>query len=88
MEVRLTSENGAELLRLHTRHTSVPALLKKVVPVTSDLTKLSQNKTTNTKRLNDLKEAKRLIIGKKNKEALSRITHTIKQFQTNYDSRY
>ena len=84
----ITERNGAKLLKLHTRFTSVPKLLQKAITKASDLTHLSENKTTDTKHLTDLKEAKRLISGKKNKQALSHITHTITQFQANYDKHY
>jgi hypothetical protein len=84
----ITEKNGAKLLKLHTRFKSVPKLLQKVITKASDLTTLSENKTTDTKHLNDLKAAKRLISGKKNKEALKRITHTITQFQTAYGNHY
>ena len=84
----ITEKNGAKLLKLHTRFNSVPKLLQKVVTKASDLTKLSENKTTDTKHLNDLKAAERLISGKKNVDALKRITYTIEQFRTNYDKHY
>lgn len=84
----ITEKNALKLLQAHTRLKSAPTLLRKRIGMASDLTKLSLNKTADTKHLNDLKEAKRLISGKKNKEALNHITHTIAQFQANYNKHY
>ena len=84
----INEENAAKLLKTHTRYESVAKLLAKRVKKPSDLTQLSENKTADKKKLKDLQAAKRLMSGKKNKEALKHITHAITQFQTAFKNHY
>jgi hypothetical protein len=84
----ITSENAAEILNKYSETKSVDKLLQKRIYKLSDLSKLSENKTTDTKHLNDLKAAKRLLSGRKNKKAVSEISHIITAFEAAYQNHY
>lgn len=84
----ITTENAAKILSTYSDTKSVEKFLTKRIFRVSDLTKLSGNKTTDTKHLNDLKAAKRLISGRKNKKAITDISRIITAFETAYNNRY
>lgn len=61
MGIVLAKENAEEVLRKHTILRSIPKLLSKGVTKVSELTKISENKTSDIKKLKDLKAADRLV---------------------------
>jgi hypothetical protein len=92
MKIIITSQNAIGILKRHSKTTSTTKLLTKRINNVSDLTKLSGNKTADTKHLNDLKAAKRLMSGikkqGKNKNAVADIDRIINAFQASYDKTY
>ena len=88
LNIVITSENAKEILQKYSQTRSTAKLLQKRINKASELTKISENKTTDTKYLQDLKEAKRLISGIKNKKANTDIDRIITAFQTAYDNHY
>jgi len=88
MGISITPENAFEILKEHSLHKSASTLLRKRISKTSELTKISENKTADTKHLNDLKAAKRLMSGKKNKKAERWVNDIITAFQTAYNKKY
>ena len=84
----ITSENAAEILNKYSETKSTDKLLQKRIFKVSDLSKLSENKTTDTKHLNDLRAAKRLLSGKKNKKAVSEISRIIIALETAFQNHY
>lgn len=88
MNITITEENASEILKKHSAFKSSAKLLQKRISKVSDLTNLSQNKTKNTKHLNDLKATKRLISGEKEINGETSITRIITAFETAYKSRY
>lgn len=85
--VLINEDNYLELLEKHTS-TKSKKILQKRINRTSDLTRLSFNKTTDTKHLNDLFEAKRLLSGMKDKSAVKSLNSIISTFQSNYNIKY
>lgn len=83
----IDKDNYQELLKKYTNTISIKILEKRIYKGT-DLTNLSENKTTDTKHLNDLLAAKRLLISVKNKKGISEIKPIIKAFQTSYNFKY
>jgi hypothetical protein len=88
LNIPITTENAENILSKYSETKCVGKLLTKRVYKIGDLTKLSSNKTTDTKHLNDLKAAKRLISGRKNKNAITDISRIITAFETAYNSHY
>ena len=88
MGVIITSENAENILKRHSKLTSPGKLLQKRITKTSDLTKLSNNKTADSKHLKSLESAKRLISGTKNKKGLTDIDRIITAFKTAMDNHY
>ena len=88
MKVNITSENADKILREYSKNRSSGKFLQEKILKPSELTKLSMNKTADTKHLKRLENAKRLISSKKNKQALNDIDPIITAFQTAYDSYY
>ncbi len=86
--IAITKENAATILKKHSKLKSAGKLLQTRVSKPSDLTALSGNKTADMKHLNTLKNAKRLVNGKKNKEAATSISRIITAFQTAYNKEY
>ncbi len=85
--ILINEDNYLELLEKHTS-TKSKKILQKRIYRNSDLTKLSFNKTTDTKHLNDLLEAKELLSGMKDKEALKSLEVITSTFQSNYNIKY
>jgi len=52
------------------------------------LTRLSENKTADSKHFKDLEEAKRLLNGMKDRKAVSDLETIISAFKSNYNSYY
>jgi hypothetical protein len=88
MGIQITPKNAHEILKKYPNIKSVATLLRKRVYRTSDLTKISQNKSTDTKHLDDLKAAKRLVSGKNIKKAETDINRIITAFETAYEKQY
>jgi hypothetical protein len=85
---QITSENVSEILNKHSTLKSTQKLLQKRITNVTELTKLSGNKTSDTKHLKDLQAAKRLIMGMKNKKATHNISQFITAFTTSYNNNY
>lgn len=83
----INEETYEAILKKHTSTTS-KKILQKLIVKTSQLTSLAENKTTDTKHLKDLKEAKRLLSGIKNEDAENSINQVISTFTTNYKNYY
>ena len=88
MEILITPENADGILKKHSQYKSVDKLLQNRVSTVSVLTKLTENKTADTKHFNTLKNAKRLISGMKNKVAVTAITRIISTFEANYVAKH
>ncbi len=86
--IAITKENADTILKKHSKLKNANKLLQTRVSKPSDLTALSGNKTADMKHLNTLKNAKRLVNGKKNKEAATSISRIITAFQTAYNKEY
>lgn len=84
----INSENAKQILKKHSQYKSVPKFLAKRINKVSDLNKLSGNKTTDTKHLNDLKAAKRLLSDMKKKQAITDIKRIISAVEISFDSKY
>ena len=84
----ITTENAAKILSTHSQTKSVVKFLTKRMFNASQLTTLSDNKTADTKHLNDLIAAKQLLSGRKKKEAVKDISRIITAFETAYRARY
>lgn len=80
-------KNSRKILQKWSNSKSIANLFQYRVSKSSDLIKLSGNRTSETKHLNDLKAAERLIFLTKNKKALIGINRILTTFQTNYDNR-
>ncbi len=76
----INQANAQEILERHSNYKSAAKLLQNRINRPSDLTKLSENPTSDTKHFNNLLAAKRLILGKKNKKAENAIADVIKVF--------
>jgi hypothetical protein len=87
MGVTLNEKNVKGILEKHSKTKSMK-ILQKLVTKNSQLTSLLDSKTANTKHLNDLKEAKRLLSGIKNKKAITDIDRIITAFKTSYENKY
>ena len=85
---RIDSSSAADLLKKHSKTISVSKLLSKRISSTNNLALLSGNHTTDTKHLQDLEAAKRLLIGINNDEAVKDITRIITAFETSYKLKY
>jgi len=82
MNKTITKENAVKILEKHSQNKSVDKLLQKLISRNNQLTKSFDNKTTNTKHLNNLIAAKRLISGMKIKSAITDIDRIITAFKT------
>lgn len=88
MKIPITTTNAKEILSKHSQTISVERFLSKRGYKPSELAKLSGNKSTDTKHLQDLEAAKRLVSGMKNKNAVTDIGYIIAAFQTAFNSKY
>lgn len=88
MGEQITKDNAGKILSELSNTMSIAKLLSKRVSKASDLTGISENKTTDTKHLKDLQAAKRLITGKKNTKAAKAIDTVITAFSNTYRSKY
>jgi hypothetical protein len=90
MGITIDDSNAMKILLDHSQTKSVEKLLSKKVVKSIQITNLLGNKTANTKHLEDLREAKRLISGKKKylnkKQAIIDIDRYITAFKTSYDN--
>src|SRR6201997_1893832 len=77
MDTIITKENAEEILKKHSTLNSTDKLIQKRINKRSDLIKLTENKSTDTKHLKDLKEAERLLSGTKNEQAKTEIKRVI-----------
>lgn len=84
----ITAENAKSILNQYSENKSIAKLLTKRISKASELTKISENRTVDTKHSKDLDAAKRLIRGEKNKTALNDINNVIVAFKNNYDMKY
>jgi hypothetical protein len=88
MDITISKENAGKILKEHSTLKSTDKLIQKRINRPSELTKLSENKTVDSKHLKDLYEAERLIMGKKNEKAKAGIKLIIKAFETSYQKTY
>ena len=92
MGITISAENSAKILSLHSQTKSIIKFLSKRQFKTTEFTQLSENQTTDTKHLQDLKAAKRLISGMKkqtkNKNAITDIKRIITAFETSFNNKY
>jgi hypothetical protein len=85
----ITLESAEDILRKYSQTRSVDKLLQKRITVVNEIIGLSENKSTDTKKWNDLKAAKRLMSGIKNNEkAIAKINHYIASFELKYTGLY
>lgn len=85
--ITLNEKNYLEILKKHSKTTS-SKILQKLITKNKQLTTLSNNKTTDTKHLRDLNEAKRLLSGIKKTNEVKLINGYINTFESNYKSEY
>ncbi|GAA4277701.1 hypothetical protein [Aquimarina mytili] len=83
----ITSDNYLEILRKHSS-TKSEKILQKRINKPNELTRLSENKTADSKHLKDLEEAKRLLSSMKDKKAVNDLEAIISTFKSNYHSYY
>ncbi|AXT56219.1 hypothetical protein J8L88_12540 [Aquimarina sp. MMG015] len=83
----ITSDNYLEILRKHSS-TKSEKILQKRIYKPNELTRLSQNKTTDSKHLKDLQEAKRLLNNLKDTKAVNDLEAVISTFTSNYNANY
>lgn len=88
MNILITSENAETILKKHSNFISASKLLQKRISKVSELSKISENKTVDTKHLKDLQAAKRLMSGMKNTKAINDIDRVITAFTTAYNNKY
>lgn len=92
MRVLLKKDNAPKILKKYSTNKSVAKLLREQINSPSTLTKLTHNKTSDTKHLKSLIAAKELINGTRvvqnKQEAITKITRIITAFQTSYESEY
>lgn len=81
----INKNNAANILKMHSNHNSTQKLIQKRINKMKTLITASDNKTANTKFLNDLAAAKRLISGTKNAKAKTEVTRIITEFQAASD---
>lgn len=84
---RITEDNYSSILKKHSQTTS-KKILQKLITKSSQINKITSNKTADTKHLNDLKAAKRLLRGIKKESAINQLKLTITAFQISYDNQY
>lgn len=87
MGIIITEKNAISILEKHS-NTSSLKILQKLYTKPSQLTALSDNHAANTKHKNDLKAAKQLLSGMKNKKGVEAIIPIIAAFETAYNSKY
>jgi len=85
--ITLNEKNYLEILKKHSETTS-SKILQKLIIKPKQLTILSNNKTTDTKHLRDLNEAKRLLSGIKKTNEVKLINGYINTFESNYKNEY
>ena len=83
----ITKENYEAILKNHTK-TSSDKILQKLIVKSAGLTSLTENKTADTKQLNNLKEAKRLLSGIKDHNSSKVLDDYITTFTNKYDNFY
>jgi hypothetical protein len=83
----ITSHNYLEIVEKYTTSKS-NKILQKRINNPSDLTKLSGNKSTDTRTKNDLMGAKRLLSGIDDSKAIKGIDDVINTFLNNYNLKY
>lgn len=84
MGVLIDKDKAPGILKKYSTYTSGAKLVQKRINKLKTLTVASDNKTTNTKHLKDLTEAKRLISGTKNAKAKIEIARIIQEFEAAY----
>lgn len=88
MGISINSENAKEILEKHSQTKSTQKLLQKRITKSSELTALSHNKTTDSKHLEDLLQAKRLLDGIKDKETKTDLQAIINEFKSAFENNY
>jgi hypothetical protein len=81
MGIPIDKFNAGSILKKYSNFVSIPKLLQKRVYKVSDLTKISENKSKDTKHLHDLKSVKRLLDGINFKHPKLDIDHIISEFE-------
>jgi hypothetical protein len=84
MNIHITKENAKKILKEHSATTSIDKLLQKRILNENELTKLTGNKTSDSKHFLDLKKAMRLVSGMKKYEAVIKIKEIIQTFEKKY----
>jgi hypothetical protein len=88
MGIAITSQNAAELLLQHSQTRSSSKLMQKRIFRSNDLTKISGNKTTDTKHLQDLQAVELLLSSIKDMSYRNDITAVIQAFEKAYHAKY
>ncbi len=87
LRITITEDNYLSILKKHSQTTS-NKILQKRVSKSSDLTSLKYNRTSDTKHLNDLKAAKRLLSGMKKEKEIKALEDYISTFKAKYEAHY
>lgn len=85
--ITLNEKNYLGILKKHSKTTS-SKILQKLITKNNQLTTLINNKTSDTKHLRDLNEAKRLLSGIKKTNEVKLINGYISTFESNYKNKY
>lgn len=88
LDIGITNQNAGKLLTQYSAHNSTPNLVRNRINKKQTLTAISENKTADTKRKNNLLAVKQYISSMKNETALTSIDRIITAFNTNYDNFY
>ncbi len=88
LDIQINSKNARSILAKHSNLTSIDKLLSKRILRPSELTKISDNRTKDSKHLKDLLAAKRLVSGMKITQGLKSIDRIIIAFQNNFNNKY
>ena len=86
--ISINDENAENILTKHSNLKSWKKLVQKRITKKSDLTKLSRNKTSDTKHKKNLMAAKRLVSGINNKSAMDELDRIIAAFDANFKAEY
>ena len=86
--VHIDSENALQILQKHSNYKSIKKLMQKRVRKLGDLTETFESKAANTRRLQDLQAAKRLLSGENNDQAVKDLSAVIQTFEQNLDDNY
>ena len=84
---RINKNNYLGILKRYSDSSSDKILQNPIVK-TSQLTAISENKTTDSKHLESLKNAERLLLGMNDKEALNSLKQITSTFQDNFRKKY